>query len=747
MAADELYTANQELEDLSTLSSEIRAAILELGAAFPNESIQALHWNQHYVAVPLEVSIDLPTRGPVGDIDMHKQEPIFLLLHRRFYPHRAPSAWSNRRDFPASQLPHLNPTRPESPANFCLHRGNLDDWFAEHTVVDLVHRVRSWLRDAARDRLIRKEDGFEFTRIVGALGYAIYEPRTLTDLVCSAWREDGKAGFRFLWYDLLKNPSKDPLLGQDTYAIRLTCPLQANDHAKPLEVSSKLNSYHSEENQIERAQFGVMAWPSKERVVGRYFTELPDTLGQFIDWCEEFGIPIKSALQGYLTKELQLLSGVPVTLAIPRPQRLIGSRTRLELLNFIVSAGGDHRPKDGAWDLDAEVMSMGHRAPLTRERARYISSFAEDTTLGRILFLGCGAVGSKLALHLAKSGQTDLSLVDYDELSPHNMVRHGLLHDSTGRNKAEALKAHTWLVDASASSVMLNALVETDLPDSLSCCRCEIADHGRLGVLSVEGRNRNPRLDDLQVFLFDMALRDRFIAQWLQNNKVQREQQVGSPLEEINVGISCSSETMRLSDELVSLHSASFATGFRRCATTKVPDGAGRLQVSQYDEDGSLSNVVQHWDIPPGKLMIARNDPSWQVRLKYGLAAKMQELLRRAKPDETGGLLIGVVNSRRRIIYVARILSAPADSMSAPYAFVRGVLDVPETVSRIQELTGGMLGYVGEWHTHPMGGPDLSAQDRCAVAKIRRNLDSISLPTHVMIVTTRGFYSHVFSKH
>lgn len=782
--ADETYTASQKPESPAKISSEIKNAVLELQRAFPDQDIKALYWNKNYIAIPLEIEIHLPTRGPVGDIDIRKQEPIFLLLHRLHYPHKAPSAWSNRKDFPAPQLPHLNPKPSGSPPNFCLHRGNLNNWFAEHTIVDFVQRVRSWLRDAARDRLIRREDGFEFTRITDSLGYTIYEPSKFTQLIYAAWRNNNLAsGFQFLWYNLLKNPSKDPLLRKDTYATRLLCTLPIENTIPPLGLSLKVNDHHTEENRIERLLFGLLAWPGKKHICSRYFSEIPDRLGDFIPWCEGFGIPLESALQTYLSKSLHLLAGVPITIAIYRPQRVIGTRSRLELLNFVINAGGDHWPNEGQWDYDSKVSQMGHRVPLTQSRARDISSQPVEIDYGPLLFLGCGAIGSKLILHLAKSGQTNMTLVDYDEISPHNLVRHALLNESTGRNKAEALKEviqgifyadksikietykesalnllvhqdgqvqeklkeHSWLIDTTASSMILNALVKATLPETLSCCRCEIADEGHLGLLSIEGSGRNPRLDDLQVLLFDMAIENPKLSWWLQRNREQREQQIGSVLEEIAIGISCSSETMRLADDLVSLHAASFSNGFRKCERDGISNGAGRIQVSSYSKEGSLPSIVEHIDILSMTIIDSRNDSSWQVRLKNGLIEKMKELLHRAKPNETGGLLIGMVNFKRKIIYVTRMLPASPDSVSSPYAFVRGIQDVPESLLRVQESTGGMLGYVGEWHTHPTGGPELSPIDKDAVSKIRRNLDSIPLPTHIMIVTSRGLYPHIYS--
>jgi len=776
----DLFTASQKPEDPANLIQEIRSAILELQRAFPDQKIEALYWNKYYVAVPVEVEVDLPTRGTVGNIDIRAREPIFLLLHREYYPYKAPSAWSNRGDFPATQLPHLNPTPPGRPANFCLHRGSLDNWFAEYTIIDLVNRVRGWLRDAARDRLIRREDGFEPTRISETIGYVIYEPSDLIQMIERFWEaNEGKAGSAVLLFRLLKSPQKDPLLGEDTYAIRLMSPLNEGELPEILNIAEKINAFHSEEIDF-RLLFGILAWPTKANISGKYFAELPNKLATFQEWAKDFGIPLKSALQKYLSAGLQLFGGVPVVLVIHRPQNLIRSQSPLEFLNFIIVAGGEHWPKDRQWDLDANVKSAAHRAPLTLRRAREISSQPIDQDFGHLLFLGCGAVGSKLSLHLARGGQANMTLVDYDSLSPHNLVRHALLHESLGRNKAEAIKdaiegmfyadkavkvdviknsaldiflgeqkdilaKHSWLIDATASSMMLNILSQADLPNTLSCCRCEIADQGRLGFLSVEGANRNPRLDDLQVLVFDMAIENPALSRWLQSNREQRDQEVGSVLEEINVGISCTSETMRLSDEVVSLHAGSFATGLRRCAKERDLSIAGRIQVSQYSEQGNVTTVVQQFDVSPMVIITARNDPSWLVRLKYGLDRNLKHLLQEASPNETGGLLIGLVNFKRRIIYVTRILPAPPDSISSPYAFVRGIRDVPFQVFSIQNVTGGLLGYVGEWHTHPSGGTELSPRDKEAIAMIKSTLDVIPLPTHVMIVTSRGLYPYIFS--
>ena len=530
MAGSDHHTSAHQPEDQAKLSPRILSALEKLRRAFPGQPMEALHWNDHYVAVPLEVGVDLPTRGPVDGVDIREREPIFLLFHRRYYPHKAPLAYSNRPDFPKARLPHLNPTSPGRPANFCLHRGSLDSWFAEHTIVDLAGRVRGWLRDAARDRLVRREDGFEPTRAEDTIGYAIYDPAVLTRLVESRWEASkGEPGFAFLWYELLSNTKDDPLIGDDTYAVRLYSTIDSGETEILLRLSRRINELYREapksDSGLERMLFGATAWPSSSEVRQEYFAELPETLGDLRSWTEALGVPLGEALEVYLAEGLQLFGGIPVTLAVPRPQKVIGTGSSLELLNFVVTAADERQSDEGKWDLESKVWRMGHRAPLTLKRAREVSSQPRDLDLGRLLFLGCGAIGSKMILHLARSGQDKISLADYDELAPHNLVRHALLSDSLGTRKAEGLERaikgmfyaekgieietfersaldilvegnkdllgrHSWLVDATASPMVLNALVEAELPEALSVCRCEIADDGRLGFMAVEGSQK-----------------------------------------------------------------------------------------------------------------------------------------------------------------------------------------------------------------------------------------------------------------
>ncbi len=785
--ATNLFTSGRTRAKIEDLNKEIANAIRDLKGAFPEQTIEALNWSQNLIAVPLEVEVDRPSRGTVGDIDICEREPIFLLFDRQNYPHVAPSVCYNRMDFPAWKLPHLNSAYSGIPSSFCLHRGSIDNWFAEHSIVDLVHRTSNWLSDASKGHLIRQEDGFEPTRITFKGIYSIFDPKTFSNFIELNWQQNhGKSGFAFLWCKLLKTPLRFASDRIDTYAIQFIEPINKTNLSKFTKAASEINNLFGEQNKIDRRLFGILVWPPENQVCSQFFAEFPRNILELEKWTNELGAPLKDAIQKYVSENLNILGGIPIFIVVKRPQRLIKQDSLLEPISFIIICENKSYNRDGIWSKYTKVETISQRDPLTLKRARYISSRQDKLCQNRLLFLGCGAIGSKLIFHLARCGQNNMTLVDNDTISPHNLIRHALMDGYLGWNKAEAIRNaimeifeedktikidaiqesalniflgerkhmldhHDWIIDTTASPVMLNVLRDASLPRTISCCRCEIADDGRLGILSVEGHKRNPRLDDIQIALFEMATEKKEISRWLQSNKTQSKEDLGSILSEIQIGISCSSETMKLSDDIVSLHAAYFSIGFKESANRK-NEKKGQIQISQWSgnrfemNSSSLPSAVQMFEVLPVTIVQAENDSSWQVRLKNGLEKRLHDAFRQAFPNEIGGLLIGRINQKAKIIYVTDILSAPPDSITSPCAFKMGIEDVPEKIREIDELTGSMLGYVGEWHTHPNGEINMSSVDERTAKMIKKNLDCIPLPTHILIVTKKGLHPYILSK-
>ena len=183
------YSLRQADLDPMSCGPYVQAAVKELQAIFGRDGVRVVDWNENYAGMAITIPVDIPTRGPVGGVDIREQEPVLLLFHKTKYPHTAPQVRSDRSDFPVERLAHLNPAFLGQPAYLCLHRGSVNDWFVEHSLASLIERAQGWLRDAASNRLIREADRFEPTRteIERRVGLAIYDPALLECFIRDKW--------------------------------------------------------------------------------------------------------------------------------------------------------------------------------------------------------------------------------------------------------------------------------------------------------------------------------------------------------------------------------------------------------------------------------------------------------------------------------------------------------------------------------------------------------------------------------
>jgi Prokaryotic E2 family A/ThiF family/Prokaryotic homologs of the JAB domain len=792
MAAGEnnIFSADYVTEEPISWGKEISAAFAELKRVVKGE-VRCVRWNNDYVAAAFVIPIDLPSRGPVGGIDIRAQEPIMLVFSRRDYPEKAPMARSDRKDFPVSRLPHLNPVASGQPPWLCLHRGNFNDWFAEHTLEDMVQRVRNWYRDAAANRLIPEGDYFEPTRLTDTAGTVIFAPDSFEDWVKSGWKSNnGQAAYGFLHMSLLDPSKRDPAR-DGAFPLRVRSFLhKEGDLAEYRDIVLEYNALVRESSSLAPWCFGILCWAAKVNPITEYLGRLPHDALSLFELCQRINLPLEEALRDYTSRNLALINGVPIILALPRPRPLLNSGLTIEPLCFALDGSDPSFNDTGTIPQDARVFVLDHRTPLIPERARDISGLATDTKIGRVLLFGCGALGSKIALHFGRSGHTEFTYIDHGSLSPHNLVRHSLLSDRVGQNKAEAMKksvealyesipeqeqpqAHTesaieWLkggkaaqlanhnllLDATASGMVLEALVRAELPRTLNIARCGIADLGRIGLLAIEGSDRNPRLDDLNVLVYDMAIDQPPLQEWLKRERKQREDRVGPALEEISIGLSCSSDTMRLSDDVVSWHASTFSIAMRNLDSKSLKRDGGFLVINYLDDEegpSSLALISEHVPVKPIFVVHTREvkngrergPGSWQVRLQSEAVNDMQQRLKKASPKETGGLMIGIIHPKRRIIYVTRIMDAPPDSEGTEISYRRGTRRLPQSVNRIKESSGGLLGFVGDWHSHPRGSGRISSTDVGAMLETKRDFDMAGLPTFILIVTPNKLYAYV----
>lgn len=424
-----------------------------------------------------------------------------------------------------------------------------------------------------------------------------------------------------------------------------------------------------------------------------------------------------------------------VVFLVRRPWALQGESSPIEILPYVLPIafpGG--QPVRGA----AVVKPLRAR---DRIEVGLLQRFSGTGPLSNNwVAVGSGSLGSKIGLHLARAGRPPMAVIDRGILQPHNVARHGLYPEARASDfgwygtKAQALAAvlqrltkepveglalnvcraredlerltdragrPVMIVNTTASLVVRESLSRTDWPIGRTI-DAELYDVGRIGVLRVEGPNRNPNSSELIGAFMALGRTTSHVGDHLFRPS--------EPLSRIAVGEGCSSETMVLEDASLALHSAALALAVE--AALAEPPAAGRIEV-WHREDGGL--VHQAHEVGPFQ-RISLED-GWTLSVSAAADAEILADIARHRKVETGGVILGRVSPIARSIQVVGVLPATPDSIRRRDYFELGVKGVEESLANIHGATGGALYCVGTWHSH-LGDATPSGKDRTTAARL-----------------------------
>src|SRR5262249_27650274 len=150
-----------------------------------------------------------------------------------------------------------------------LHRGSMDDWFAEHSIGEFIERIRSWYRDAASGLLIRDGDVFEPTRLEITNRTMVFSTRAMDRAVHRWWSLTREPGYAFAFGTLGGDSRK--LTGWDTDLAVTVRPFMMDEPDEGLLNSARdLNAATAELKEFPRSTMVIYAWTSPTPV-DRYF--------------------------------------------------------------------------------------------------------------------------------------------------------------------------------------------------------------------------------------------------------------------------------------------------------------------------------------------------------------------------------------------------------------------------------------------------------------------------------------------
>ena len=658
-------------------------------------------------AVAVDVSATVPQR-PAHDI---RQTELLLIVFDRD-DGRHPWVESLRNDFP--RVPHTNLTGPGEPRSLCLYYQPWEDVRATLTAPRLIARIMWWLEETATGTLHGDDQPLEplifdsrWDLIVPSDLLTGDDPDEPVPFIC--YRRG--VTLQLIRSSVVAEMGIEPPPGGSCLALVVTC--QAQQH-------------------------GVIE-------------ATPRTLGELHDLLIPAGVDLMEVLREKLgaADEGSEIEGVGLILLIRLPKLRVtgGEVEKEELRGFAVDGPVGAIVEEAARYSDAadgavaphetiRLQQLNPRPGFSRELAAEVNGESRADS-SRMIAVGVGALGSQVVSNLARGGFGQWTLIDNDLLLPHNLGRHALGGWALGMPKAYGMtdflnvtvdgppiatgvaidvlreaalsdqpivdwKSGRIILDMSASVAVARHLCH-DVESSARRVSLFLNPSGTALTLLSEDIARSVSLDLLEMQHYRALVSDPDLRDLL------------APPATMRSGVGCRDVSTQIPQDLVGLFAGIGSRAVRRAGQT---DDAQIATWRVDDSNYTVTNtVVEVSDVR------SRRKNGWRILWDAHLETKLRAYRNAKLPNETGGVLIGSFDMARRIIYVVDATEAPADSQECRNGFLRGLEGLQEEVDSIEEATTGMLGYIGEWHSHPTRNVAPSSRDRNVIRWVEQTLE------------------------
>ncbi len=158
----------------------------------------------------------------------------------------------------------------------------------------------------------------------------------------------------------------------------------------------------------------------------------------------------------------------------------------------------------------------------------------------------------------------------------------------------------------------------------------------------------------------------------------------------------------------------------------------------------------------PPALVADVGDAGMQVRVSASACAEIRAWVShggRTLPagTETGGILLGERDEAAGVIWVDETSGPPPDSVESPELFLCGTEGVKALDEANRRHSGGSVGFLGVWHTHPVQSPDFSSRDLRGMLELLDAAPSPRAQGLIVIIgwaqTTPQLAAYVFDRH
>lgn len=711
--------------DLTNLYSRALAKFLNSPAAGNSAKLVSCQKHEQFEIVTFEVNVVLP-QYPQADI----RERELIACCFDFGDNRVPGVYALRKDFPT--LPHQNLLPDILPKSLCLSTLPWSEDKLRWSPSTFLESIRGWLSRAATNQLHAKGQPRE-PLLLKPEGFLIlpsdFEPLSEREVIISG---DFSTTPHILWAQRV-HPATPPGQGR-FHVISFEAPSREHGLIKkiPTDLVELVALYESVGFDLKKALISKL---QSEITAGKVEQSLLSLNLLFIIYNKVTGIEdrdIESSEEWAF-----MISDKAIAVA--------------EALGVVSEAAGFYAPilaptEPSENALRAiKVMTIATLRRLNPKAAREASGI--ETPYPAVAVVGAGALGSKCLDILARQGLAKGVIIDSDTLFPHNTARHILRGEDVGISKApalaktlnnlfgegdgfspiveklsfpatevvkEAFASAEFVLDFSASVEVSRTLAfQKDHPRCLSAF---LSPSGYAFFIHIEDRDRKVRLDWIEAInLRGIVEHERLRSIYTQNK------------EQIWYGGACREVSTILPNQNISMFAAACAGIFTshhssplaKCLCYAVNPANMALEAVEIEVTEPFYDSIK----------------GWEIRYDQKLIDQMRGYSDMAAPNETGGVLFGIVDRERMTCSIVMASSSPPDSEQWPNAYIRGKEGLRSLVENVSTLTAGQLQYVGEWHSHPTGCSNTpSNQDEIALRILTEILAQESLPAIAFIL-------------
>lgn len=689
----------------------IRRALDVVGGYHLVQGVRLL--NESGDLVEVDFKVPMPSRwigkgaSPTG---VRPVEPVRLTFEDSF-PLTAPKI-ELRADFNRS-LPHLQPGKADELPQPCLFEGDKDDLFRYYGMVGVLRQAEDWLGKASAGALIDLEQGWEPVRRDTIDDYVEVAPDFVRGFV------DKKGGFAFATTQYASFQAKGVEPFRAIFVNPERCSISPTTFQASIERASKFG-------------FAIILWAGKDisgslTIASEYKPETVFSMAELFRRAADYTIlsSLRNAFailaSRFGTNHYRIPLVVSIFMVVRRPADVIGQGSPLEVVPYVIEV-------QSAVDLTEKgkktVRPAAVRDSVSRTLLANVSGTLEIERKAWTL-LGCGSIGSKIALHLARQGLAPAAVSDRSILFPHNFARHALVPrpelpvpgskaillardlDALGQLPKAVLKdfvgevipdstawkdlwpKHTsFLLDATGSPRVADSLCLPHImearPRTIETC---LLGGGSVGYIAVEGPAANPSVLDLQTESFRLVMESEDL----------REKTFLGAGDVVVVGQGCSSRTAQMSDAKLSVFVPAMAQRVSNALREGLHGDMGDLALGFVDED--LMN--QYWQkCPVPAFRRLRSSSNVGASISQRVISAIDLEISAKAGVETGGVLIGRYNEVTECFHIVDVVPAPPDSRFTASEFTLGMEGLAEELSSYVGRANGTLYPVGTWHNH-----------------------------------------------